>query len=180
MAAADGEAFSPRPIGRSAASLHNFGPCRVAFAPRELHTFAAHRRRMTEWHMIGIKHVFNLQLPVAAINVAVHACVKRNFARGGAVDEIVDIGADRRDMLVEAWARWRETRKYKAAILAYARRMRESEFALVEIGAAAFRHRHCQECAVRIVRPAVIEASELLALTAALIQDLGATMRTSV
>src|SRR5258706_16383976 len=126
--------------------------------------------------MIGIMLVFILQFQVVAKNVAVHACVKRDFARGGAVDEIVDVGTDRRDMLVEAWARRRETRKHKAAVLAYARRMRESQSALVEIGAAAFRHRHRQECAVRIVSPAVIEASELLALAAALIQDLGATM----
>ena len=86
-------------------------------------------------HVIGVEHVLDLELPIAAIGVPVHAGIERERAVGGAVDEIVDIALHRPDMVLEARTFRRQTREHEAAICADARRMSEAEGRFVEIAA---------------------------------------------
>ena len=59
---------------------------------------------MAERHVIAVEHVLELELPVAVVDVAVHADVERELAVGRAVDEIVDVALHRADMVLEARA----------------------------------------------------------------------------
>src|SRR5260370_30389029 len=77
-----------------------------------------------------------------------------------AVDEIVDIALHRADMILEARAFGGEAREDEAAIFADARRAREAEPRLVEIGRATFRHPHGGETAFGVEAPAAIAAGQ--------------------
>jgi len=57
---------------------------------------------MAERHVVGVEHVFDLKLPVALVDIAVHAGVERELSIRCPVDQIVDVAFDRSDMVLEA------------------------------------------------------------------------------
>ena len=87
-----------------------------------------------------------------------HAGIEVELAIRRAVDEIVDIALHWADMVLEACAFGGEACENEAAILSDARRAREPERLLVEIGGTTLRHRDGTETAVGIEAPAVIAA----------------------
>ena len=97
---------------------------------------------MAERHMVGVEHVLDLELPIAVVDVAVHAGIERQRTVGRAIDQIVDIALHRADMVLEARTFRRQARKHEAAVLADPRRSRQTERVLIEIFGATFRHRH--------------------------------------
>src|SRR5262249_50199558 len=90
----------------------------VALTARELYALLVDGRGTAERHVIGIEHVFDLELPVARIGVTVHAGVEREFARGGTVDEIVDVALYRADVVFEARTLRHQAREHEATIFA--------------------------------------------------------------
>src|SRR5579872_862406 len=75
----------------------------------------------SEGHVIGIEDVLDLQLPIAGIDVAMHAGVEGELAVRRAVAQIVDAALHRPDMLLEGHAAGSEAGEHEAAILAGAR-----------------------------------------------------------
>src|ERR1700722_2168077 len=104
----------------------------VALTPRKLHAVLVDGRRMTEWHVIGVEHILDLQLPVTVEGVPVHAGIERQLTVRCAIDQVVDIVLHRADMVFEARPLGGEAREYEAAVLADARRAGEPECFLVE------------------------------------------------
>ena len=181
--AVTGDVAAPVLPGRRRAALivfHHLGALLVALAARELHALLVDRRGVAERHVIGVEHVLDLELPVAVVGVAVHAGVEGKRAVRRAVDEVVDVAFHRADVVLEARSGRREAREHEAAVFADARHARQAELLLLEIGRAAFRHRHADERAVGVERPAVIEAGEPRGMAAALVRDLGAAVGAAV
>src|SRR5262249_38733468 len=73
-----------------------------------------------------------------------------------------------------------QTREYEAAILPNARRACEAERRFVEIGGAAFRHRHGGEAAVGVEAPAVIATGQPRRVALALVGHLGAAVSAAI
>ena len=73
----------------------------IALAAGELHALFVDGRGVAERHVIGVEHVLDLELPVAVVDVAVHAGVERERPVGCAVDEVVDIALHRADVVFE-------------------------------------------------------------------------------
>src|SRR5262249_31252336 len=165
--------------GRRRLGLFGFDDGRalaVALTARELNALLVDRRSVAERHVVGVEHVLDRELPVAVVGVAVHAGVERERAVGRAVDEIVDIALHRSDVVLGAGTFPRQTREHEAAILPDARRAREAERRFVEIGGAAFRHRHGGEAAVGVEAPAVVATGQPRRVAPALVDHLGATV----
>src|SRR5262249_27001816 len=157
VAVADDIALALLP-GGGGALVGGLNDCRallVAFAARELHALLVDGRGMTERHVIGIKHVFDLELPVARIGIPVHAGIERQFAGGGAVDEVVDASLHRADVVFKARPLRRHAREHEAAVFSHPRGAPQRELLLVETGSAALRYRHGSELAVGVEAPAV-------------------------
>src|SRR5262249_28177979 len=57
--------------------LNDSGTLLVALASRKLHAVLVDGRGVAERDVVGVQHVFDLELPVAVIDVAMHADVKR-------------------------------------------------------------------------------------------------------
>src|SRR5690348_5816336 len=150
----------PRRRGAVLPGVHHGSATAVAFAPRELHALIVHGRGVAERHVIGIQHIFDLQLPVTVENIAVPPGIQREFAIGRAIDQIVDTGFHRANMVFESDAGPGEAGKDEPPINADARDAAERKIAFVETCGTTFRYRHVQERAVGIKGPAMIAAGE--------------------
>ena len=136
---------------------------------------------MAERHVIGVEHVLDLELPVAVVDVAVHADVERERPVRRAVDEVVDVALHRADMVLEARpAGRRGSRTRSRGIRRCAARGRGRMSALSKPSRAAFRHRHVHELAVGVVGPAVIAADQPRRVALALVDHLGAAVGAAV
>ena len=132
--------------------------------------------------MVHVDGVLELQLPVAAEQVFVHAAAEVDLAVGRAVAELVDRVLGVAEMLVEARPLRRQAREHEAAIDADAGEAAHAERRIgeIEILAVAARHRHRVEVAVGLERPAVIAAAEELRVALLLVADDGAAVAAAV
>jgi hypothetical protein len=151
-------ALLPRRRGLLLVGLDHGGAFAVAFAARELDALLVDRGGVAERPVVGVEHVLDLELPVAVVDVAMHAGVERELAVGGAVDEVVDTALHRADMVLEARALRREACEHEAAIFANARRAGEAECRRRNGGAAS--STGTRPGAVGAEGPAVIAAHE--------------------